>query len=314
METRANYILIGAFTLAVVVGVFGFVYWFQNIGGTGERAFYRVVFDGSVSGLRTGGSVLFNGIRVGEVTGLTLDPAKPQQVTATLSVDKSVAVRKDIQIGLEFQGLTGIAAVALKGGSPSAEVLAGNKENPPTLIAPPGATQDVTQTARDVLRKMEEFITENQTSFRSALENIDKVTGALAQNSEGISKSISNVERFTAALGRNADGIDKTLANIEQFTGALGRNSDRIDRIAAGLENLTGGPDGKGGDINEAARSIRKLADNLDKRTEELTNYIGRLARTGTRTLSTIDKAAKNFDANPSRIIFGGPPPEPAKK
>ena len=53
METRANYVLIGVFTLAVVVGVFGFVYWFQNIGGTGERAFYRVVFDGSVSGLRT---------------------------------------------------------------------------------------------------------------------------------------------------------------------------------------------------------------------------------------------------------------------
>ena len=92
METKANYVLIGVFTLAVVVGVFGFVYWFQNIGGTGERAFYRVVFDGSVSGLRTGGSVLYNGIRVGEVTGLKLDPEKPQQVTATLSIDKSVAV------------------------------------------------------------------------------------------------------------------------------------------------------------------------------------------------------------------------------
>src|SRR5512147_508696 len=117
METRANYVLIGLFTLAVVVGVFGFVYWFQNIGGTGERAFYRVEFEGSVSGLRTGATVLFNGIRVGEVTGLSLDPAKPQQVTATLSIDKSVAVRKDTQIGLEFQGLTGIASVSLKGGS-----------------------------------------------------------------------------------------------------------------------------------------------------------------------------------------------------
>ena len=125
METRANYVLIGVFTLAVVVGVFGFVYWFQNIGGTGERAFYRVVFDGSVSGLRTGASVLFNGIRVGEVTGLKLDPAKPQQVTATLSIDKSVAVRKDTQIGLEFQGLTGIASVSLKGGNPNAPVVVG---------------------------------------------------------------------------------------------------------------------------------------------------------------------------------------------
>ena len=85
-------------------------------------------------------------------------------------------------------------------------------------------------------------------------------------------------------------------------------------RLAAGLENLTGGADGKSGEINEAARSIKKLADNLDKRTDELTAYIGQLAKTGTRTLSSIDKAAKNFDANPSRIIFGGPPPDTAKK
>src|ERR1700688_2635716 len=103
METRANYVLIGAFTLAVVVGVFGFVYWFQNIGGTGERAFYRVKFEGSVSGLRTGASVLFNGIKVGEVTGLTLNPLRPKEVTANISIDKSVAVRPDTEIGLEFQ-------------------------------------------------------------------------------------------------------------------------------------------------------------------------------------------------------------------
>jgi phospholipid/cholesterol/gamma-HCH transport system substrate-binding protein len=68
METRANYVLIGLFTLAVIAGAFGFVYWFNTIGGAGERATYRIVFDGSVSGLRTGASVLFNGIRVGEVT------------------------------------------------------------------------------------------------------------------------------------------------------------------------------------------------------------------------------------------------------
>lgn len=270
METRANYILIGAFTLAVIVGVFGFVYWFQNIGGTGERAFYRVVFDGSVSGLRTGASVLFNGIRVGEVTGLALDPRRPKQVMARISVDKSVAIRADTEIGLEFQGLTGISALSLKGGDPSKPPLVGAasiKDDGPLLVAPPGATQDVTQAARDALRKVQEFIEDNQKVFKSA------------------------------------------LANVDAFSAALARNSERVDRIATGLENLTGGPDGKGGDISEAARSIKTLAENLDKRTAELTVGILKLANSGTRTLSTIDKAAKNFDANPSRIIFGGPPP-----
>ena len=293
METRANYVLIGVFTLAVVLGVFGFVYWFQNIGGTGERAFYRVQFEGSVSGLRTGATVLFNGIKVGEVTELKLDPKKPKQVIAGISVDKSVAVRADTEIGLEFQGLTGISALSLKGGDPAKPVLIGAKDNKdpdaPVLVAPPGATQDVTAAARDALRKVQELIEENQKSIKSALDNIDK---------------------FSATLVRNSEHIDNSLASIDKFTGALGRNADRIDNIVVGLENLSGGKDGKSGEINEAARSIKTLADNLDKRTEELTVYIGRLAKTGTRTLTTIDKAAKNFDADPSRIIWGGAPPD----
>jgi phospholipid/cholesterol/gamma-HCH transport system substrate-binding protein len=296
METRANYVLIGVFTLAVVVGVFGFVYWFQNIGGTGERAFYRVQFEGSVSGLRTGASVLFNGIRVGEVVDLKLNPARPKQVVASISIDKSVAVRKDSEIGLEFQGLTGIAALSLKGGNPSTPQLVGAKDNkddnPPLLIAPPGATQDVTQAARDALRKVQEFIEENQKAFKSALENLEKFSGALANNS---------------------DRIDSTLANVDKFSGALARNADRIDKFAEGLQNLAGGADGKGGEINEAVRSIRTLAEHLDQRTAEITVGISKLTNSGTRTLNTIDKAAKNFDANPSRVIFGGPPPDSKK-
>ena len=272
METKANYTVIGLFTLAVVIGVFGFVYWFQNIGGTGERAFYRVKFEGSVSGLRTGASVLFNGIRVGEVTGLTLNSQRPKEVTANISIDKSVVVRSDTEIGLEFQGLTGIAALSLKGGSPSMPALVGAKDNPPELTAPPGATQDVTQAARDTLRRFDDFIAENQKAFHSALDNIDK------------------------------------------FTGALARNSDRIDKIAEGLQGLAGGEDGKSGDINEAARSIRTLAENLDKRTAEIAVGISKLTNTGTRTLTTIDRAAKNFDANPSRILWGGAPPSDDKK
>src|SRR5665213_223083 len=256
METRANYVLIGMFTLAVVAGVFGFVYWFQNIGG----------------------SVLFNGIKVGEVTGLKLNPERPQQVIATLSVDKSVAVRSDTRVGLEFQGLTGIASVALTGGSASAPAIAGNKDNPPLLVAPPGATQDVTTAARDTLKRLDDFLVDNQKAFHDALGNLDK---------------------FTAALARNSENVDKTLASVEQFTGALGRNADRIDRIAAGLENLTGGPDGKSGEINEAARSIRKLSDNSARQ-------IDALSADARRTLGTIDQAVRNLDRNPSRLIFGG--------
>ncbi len=296
METRANYVLIGLFTLAVMASLFGFVYWFQNIGGAGERAYYRVVFDGSVSGLRTGGAVLFNGIRVGEVSGLKLNPQRPQQVIATISIEKSIAVRPDTEASLEFQGLTGIASLALKGGDASRPALVGSKDDPPVLTAPPGATSDITQAARDVLRKLDKLLTENQETLSSALRNID---------------------RFTATLAENSKRIDSALAHIDEFTGALARNAERVDKIIAGVQNLSGGDDGWGGQLNEAARSIRALADNLDKRTAEISSGINQLTAAGAReirglasdahrTLSTIDRAVSNLDRNPSRIIFGG--------
>ena len=283
METKANYMVIGLFTLAVIVGVFGFVYWFQNIGGSGERAYYRVVFDGSVSGLRTGGSVLFNGIRVGEVTDLKLNPDKPQQVIATLTIDKSVPVRDDTTVGLEFQGLTGIASVALTGGTAASPMLASDKNNPPVLTAQPGANQDFTQAARDTLRRLDDVLAENQKAFHSAIENIDK------------------------------------------FSGALARNSDRLDKISEGLQNLTGGVDGKGGQLNEAAVSVRKLSDVTTEKIDALTmdarrtlGAIDSAANSVGSAASSLGRAARNFDANPGRIIWGGAPaettPAPRKK
>jgi phospholipid/cholesterol/gamma-HCH transport system substrate-binding protein len=273
METKANYALVGLFTIAIVAGVFGFVYWFQNI-GTGERAFYRIVFEGSVSGLRTGGSVLFNGIRVGEVSELKLNADRPQQVAVLISIEKSVSVRPDTQAGIEFQGLTGIAAVALTGGTATLPPLQGSKNDPPAISASRGSTQDVTQGARDVMRRIDDFIAENQKAFRSTLQNLDT------------------------------------------FSATLARNSERIDHIVAGLENLAGGADGKGGEINAAARSIRELADHLDKRTADITEGINHFTATGSKefellsrnarnTLSNIDRTVRNIDKNPSRLFFG---------
>jgi len=249
METRANYVVIGLFTLAVVIGVFGFVYWFQNIGGTGERAFYRVVFEGSVSGLRTGATVLFNGIRVGEVTKLELNPQRPQQVVATVSIDKSVAVRPDTEIGLEFQGLTGIASLSLKGGNPSQPALAGDKDNPPILKAPPGATQDVTQTARDVMRRFDDFLAENQKQFHSTLENLDKFTGALARNSERPGKS----HRRRGRQGRR-----------DQRGGALHQGTRRQSRQAHRRTHRRGDPPHGVGTAPDRHPVVERAAHALD--------------------------------------------------
>src|SRR6186997_1833391 len=115
METKANYVLIGLFALSVVVAAFGFVFWFNNIGGTAKRSSYLVRFDGSAAGLRAGSAVLFNGIRMGEVMKIIVNPDDPHQVLATIEIDVKAPIRTDTMVGLDFQGLTGIASIAMTG-------------------------------------------------------------------------------------------------------------------------------------------------------------------------------------------------------
>ena len=143
MERKAHYALIGLFTFAVVAGAFGFIFWLHHSSGKKQAVAYRVIFDSSVSGLQVGGNVLFNGIRVGEVTNLRLDPDKPNQVVAMLAVNKSTPIRSDTRVGLEFAGLTGVAAVSLKGVSSKTPLIEREEGEPPTLKADPSASQDM---------------------------------------------------------------------------------------------------------------------------------------------------------------------------
>ena len=131
METRANYVLIGSFTLAVIAAAFGFVLLFQSLHTTKARSPIRIVFEGPASGLRNGGSVNFNGIRIGEVISVKLD--NPRRVVALAMVENNAPIRKDTLVGLEFQGLTGVAAISLKGGEEAAPPVPLDEDGVPVL-------------------------------------------------------------------------------------------------------------------------------------------------------------------------------------
>ncbi|HET7884826.1 MAG TPA: ABC-type transport auxiliary lipoprotein family protein [Bradyrhizobium sp.] len=194
METRAPYVIVGAFVLCAIAAVFGFVYWLNNTGGIGKRDTYQIVFNSPVPGLLVGAGVLFNGIRVGEVTSLSIAADRPREVHASIAVAQNTPVRADTKVGLDFQGLTGVPVVALEGGeSISAAPVNG------ALIAEPGAGQSMTQAARDALRK------------------VDKV---LSDNSQPLHEAITNLSTFTEGLARNTPKLDGIVAGLEKMTGA----------------------------------------------------------------------------------------------
>lgn len=281
METRANYILIGSFTLAVIAAAVGFVLWFQSLHTTKQRSPLRVVFEGPAAGLRNGGSVNFNGIRVGEVVSVKLD--NPRRVVALAMIENNAPIRKDTLVGLEFQGLTGVAAISLKGGDEAAAPPPLDQDGIPTLTADPNKLQDVTE------------------AIRGTLQNINKI---VADNQESVKNSLKNLETFTNSLARNSEKIDGVMAKVD---GVM----LKADSLMLGLNTLAGGKDG--GELFQAVKSIRELADDFDKRS-------GALMADGRRTLGDISRAVNNFDRNPTRVLFGAsnssqpaPPPEPPK-
>jgi len=188
----------------------------QNTGGLGARASYRVQFEGSVPGLLVGAAVLFNGIRVGEVTELGLAPGNPRGVNATISVAATTPVRADTKVGLEFQGLTGVPVIALEGGTQVAQ-----SGEVPTLVADSGAGQGMSQAARDALRKVDSVLTEN--------------SGALKD-------TIANFKVFSEGLARNTGKLDGIVAGLERMTGVTAPPA-KITYDLRALQNA--GPAGK---------------------------------------------------------------------
>jgi phospholipid/cholesterol/gamma-HCH transport system substrate-binding protein len=266
METRANYVLIGSFTLAVIAAAFGFVLWFQSLHTTKARSPLRVVFEGPAAGLRNGGSVNFNGIRVGEVISVKLD--NPRRVVALAMIENNAPIRKDTQVGLEFQGLTGVAAISLKGGEEAAPPVPLDEDGIPVLMADPNRLQDVTE------------------AIRGTLQNINKV---VSDNQEAVKNSLHNLEIFSQSLARNSERIDNVMAKVD---GVM----FKADNLMLGLNTLAGGKEG--GELFQAVKSIRELAEDFDKRS-------GALMADGRKTLGDISRAVNNFDRNPTRVLFG---------
>jgi len=194
METRAPFVIVGAFVLAAIAAVFGFVFWLHNTSGVGARTAYHVQFNGPVPGLLVGAAVLFNGIRVGEVTELGLAPDNPRRVNATVAVAPSTPVRPDTKVGLDFQGLTGVPVIALEGG----DALTGSAIAT-TLVAEPGAGQSMTQAARDALRKVDAVLSDNAGPLKETVGNLKTFSAWLAGNTGKLDGIIGGVERMTGA-------------------------------------------------------------------------------------------------------------------
>lgn len=375
METRANHALVGLFTLGVLAAAFGFVYWFSSFGASARREQVRIIFVGTVTGLGRGSSVLFNGLRVGEVTNIQLQRDDPRRIYAMVEVDRTTPLRVDTRARIEAQGLAGVVAVQLLGGEPDADILVAKPGEPlPTIIAERSEFQDLLETVRTIAKradgmidKVEGLVRDNEQSIGNTVRNIEKFSTALGNNADGLDKlmasfgqiansvvplagrletlstdvsnllrsvdgqkigrTVDNIDKFAAALGGQSGSVESVLTDAASISKKLDKAADQVEGVLKGVQAFlgsAGGGEGQGAlaDVAAAARSIRQLADNLDRRTSDISAGISRftgtglreiegLAADGRRTLGDLNRTLRSLERNPQQFIFGGKSPIP---
>ena len=221
METRAHHVLIGAFTIGVFLLALGFVLWMSKSSSDSSYRDYEIVFTEAVTGLSVGGLVQYNGIKVGEVTKLSLAPEDPRKVIARVRLDAAAPVRQDTRAKLGLQGVTGLAFIQLSGGAPASPPLLPSEEHPlPRIPSEESALSkllasgsDIVVSVNDVLLRMNEILSEDNVGRVSAtLQHLDELTGALAEQRGDIGLAVKQLAEATTSLKKTLATVD-TLAN-----------------------------------------------------------------------------------------------------
>lgn len=226
METRANHILIGAFTLVVVVCGLAFALWVGKSTLDREWDEYDILFSEAVTGLSLGGAVQYSGIQVGEVRKLSLDPKQPGQVRVHVRVSSGTPIRTDTRAKLTFTGLTGVAIIQLSGGSVDAPPLVAAEGEPwPVLRADHSdlqrlldASGDVVGNVNTVAQRLTQLLdAENLDRVADTLSHLERITGSVASRDQELSTLLDNLAATSADL-RQVMGDARTLfASVQRM-------------------------------------------------------------------------------------------------
>lgn len=301
METRANYVAVGAFVIAMLCGAIVAVLWLAQGEFNRQFSYYDIYFSGSVTGLGQGSAVRYNGIQVGRVAEIRINPQNLEQVRVTIEVDPTTLIKSDAVASLEVQGLTGIAFIEITGGSQSAPPLARrDNERYPVIASRPSGLQQVVTNAPEALARL--------------IEVADRVSALFDErNRAAISETLGNLQRLSAAAAGRSGDIDSAL-------GDAAASMRELHAVALDLHQVVA----KGGEvrdtltaIGEASRKLDRLTDDLDALVKENRQPLHDFSQTGLSQLTqlliesrvvvaNLNRITDEIQRDPPRFLFGG--------
>ncbi|MDP3536216.1 MAG: MlaD family protein [Halomonas sp.] len=294
METRAHHILIGLFTLLTGVGALLFALWMSHAAGERDYQPYQILFERSVSGLSVGSRVQYNGIEVGNVTGLELNPRDPRQVIAAIRVYEDTPVKLDTRAKLAFANITGSMSVQLHGGSPESPRLTDQTSDDAPFIqadASPIATlfdegEEMIENINSILRNVNELFDDgNREQAGNILTNIAQITDMIASQQAALEENMAlfgDVSRQATSTLGSIDALSQEATQLLRQDGKLVMESaavasrdvasaaQRIEQLvndnAGAVESTLQGTR----DIAPALSALRSMLNSLDRITRQL--------------------------------------------
>jgi phospholipid/cholesterol/gamma-HCH transport system substrate-binding protein len=315
METRASYVLVGTFVLALFAAAFGFVLFMARSGFTEAPNVYRIYFGGSVTGLQIGSAVRYRGVPVGSVTDIRIDPENVERVRVDTEIAAGTPVKEDTVATLGLQGVTGVAYIQLSGGSREAATLtAPDRRSVPVIRSQASGIETVLQRAPELLERavvISERLTElvddrNIRAVGETLENIRSLTGNLASKGGDIDRAVADSRETFAALRAASESIARLADDMQR----------RVGPIADGTQGAITDLQGTMADARRTASDFARIAETLNKVIEENRMPFRDFSSNGLYELSqfiaearvlvsTLTRLSGQIERDPARFFFG---------
>lgn len=314
METRANYVLIGAFVFIAAAALMLFTVWVSGGSLSREYDHYDVVFEGPVNGLTEGGEVRFNGIKVGEVQRLSLDRQDPNRVIARIRVDAQTPVRTDSVAQLDLLGITGVTFIQIRAGSPDLPLVAPEMGEVPVILTERTALDELFSGGRDLVTVLGETIDrvetalseENVASITATLNNVEIISAKLAENDgvlDAAADALRSVDKAAVALAAAATSIDAAATTFDSGFGELSADAQvMLDDVGPALADLRKALAGVNNTISQFNRDVTPSA-------AIAMEQFGQAAIDLRATMLRLQSLAGDIEQDPSRFVYRQPLP-----
>lgn len=278
-----NYPLVGLFVLVLGAVLIAIVLWLAS-GGAFRQKFdlYLAISDESVAGLNLNAPVKYNGVDVGQVRDIRLDPANQERVNLLFAIEQGTPIKEDTVAVLKIQGLTGIAYVELSGGTRDSPLLRATGQNRyPLIPTKPSLSARLENVLTTLLAKLDNTSSsinailsdENKAAFSSALADIAIVSRTVAARKQSLDAGIASAARAAEQAGPVLERIDRAAASVEKMGVEVARTSasagKTVDSVGVDLTRFTSEtlPELEllAGELSALSASLRRLSDQTER-------------------------------------------------